>query len=200
MIVTTRRRGVLGMTTALWLSLAAVSAVAQDAAQAPTPDEDSRETADVLILDPITLYAYRQEAGVRDVAASISVIDGQQIGARGLSDMKELVRYTPGVTAPRQTSGANPASSLTGFNIRGVGGNRVQMVVDGSRLPELITDGTRDYLDLNFTRQVEIVKGPASVLWGRMRWAGSLRLRRSTPRICCRAATSAARRGCRTTR
>ena len=166
MIVTTRRRGVLGMTTALWLSLAAASAVAQDAAQAPTPDEDSRETADVLILDPITLYAYRQEAGVRDVAASISVIDGQQIGARGRSDMKELVRYTPGVTAPRQTSGANPASSLTGFNIRGVGGNRVQMVVDGSRLPELITDGTRDYLDLNFTRQVEIVKGPASVLWG----------------------------------
>lgn len=159
MIVMMRGRAGLRTTTALLLMLAAMPAMAQQ--ERPIDDGDNR-----LVLDPITILAYRHEAGSRDVAASISVIGGDQIAARGLGDMQSLVRYTPGVTVTRQTSGANAASSLTGFTIRGVGGNRVQMVVDGARVPELITDGTRDYLDLSFTKQVEIVKGPASVLWG----------------------------------
>ena len=40
------------------------------------------------------------------------------------------------------------------------------MLVDGSRVPERIVDGTRDFVDLDFIKQVEIVRGPGSVLWG----------------------------------
>jgi hemoglobin/transferrin/lactoferrin receptor protein len=47
-----------------------------------------------------------------------------------------------------------------------VSGNRVQMLVDGTRVIERNTDGTRDFVDLPFVRNVEIVRGPASVLWG----------------------------------
>src|SRR5690606_38318484 len=43
---------------------------------------------------------------------------------------------------------------------------RVQVLVDGSRTPERIVDGTRDYLDFNFTKQADIVRGPGSALWG----------------------------------
>lgn len=161
MVVKLRGRAAVKVTKALLLSVTATGAFAQE----PDPVPETG-TAGTLVLDPVTIYAYRQEAGTRDVASSISVIAGEEIAGRGLNNMQELVRYTPGVTVSRQTSGANPASSLTGFTIRGVGGNRVQMIVDGSRVPELITDGTRDYIDLSFTKQVEIVKGPASVLWG----------------------------------
>ncbi|PTE19944.1 TonB-dependent receptor [Cereibacter changlensis JA139] len=66
----------------------------------------------------------------------------------------------------RQTTSTDPFNTFGGFTIRGVGGNRVQMLVDGSRMAERITDGTRDYLDFGFTKQVDVVKGPASVLWG----------------------------------
>lgn len=165
MVVKLNKHAAPKAATALCLVVVAGMAGAQTAPPA-APPEDQDSAGDPIILDPITVYAYRQQAGSRDAAASISVVDGEQIGARGLGDMQSLVRYTPGVTVTRQTSGANAASSLTGFTIRGVGGNRVQMVVDGARVPELITDGTRDYLDLSFTKQVEIVKGPASVLWG----------------------------------
>ncbi|MBE3638803.1 TonB-dependent hemoglobin/transferrin/lactoferrin family receptor [Mangrovicoccus algicola] len=137
--------------------------------EAPLRQEAETEEADPtkpLLLEPITVYAERREAAANDVAASVVVIPGEEIDDRGLDDMHELMRYTPGVTVPRQTTSTDPFSSFGGFNIRGVGGNRVQMVVDGSRVAERITDGTRDYVDLNFTKQVEVVKGPASVLWG----------------------------------
>lgn len=117
-------------------------------------------------LQPVTIYAYRYSAQAQDVAASVTVVSGDEIEARNLTDMQQMVRYTPGVTVARQTSATDPFSSFGGFTVRGVGGNRVQMLVDGSRVAERITDGTRDYLDLSFTRQVDIAKGPASVLWG----------------------------------
>lgn len=117
-------------------------------------------------LGTITLKTDRAGGQVLDVPANVTVIDKDDIDDRHITDMEELVRNVPGVTAPRQTSGADPFSSFGGFTIRGVGGNRVAMQVDGSRVPERIIDGTRDYLDFSFTKQAEIVRGPASVLWG----------------------------------
>lgn len=117
-------------------------------------------------LSRVTLFADRQETAVLDVPAHVSVVTGADIERLGISDMQQLTRYLPGVTVARQTSATDPFNTFSGFTVRGVGGNRVQMLVDGSRVAERITDGTRDYLDLNFVRQVEVVRGPASVLWG----------------------------------
>lgn len=136
---------------------------------------------EAILLAPVTIYADRQGKSVRDVAAEITVVDGDDIRTRNLGDMKEIVRYVPGVTVSRQTASADPFNTLGGFNIRGVGGNRVQMQVDGSRVAEHIVDGTRDYLDMNFTKQVDIVKGPASVLWGADALGGVVAVRTIDP-------------------
>ncbi|WP_157968870.1 TonB-dependent hemoglobin/transferrin/lactoferrin family receptor [Tropicimonas sp. IMCC34011] len=117
-------------------------------------------------LDPIIVTTDRSGTAILDVPASITVIGQEEIEDRQVSDIEELVRRVPGVTVNRQSSGADPFSTLGGFTIRGVGGNRVAVQVDGSRMAERIIDGTRDYVDLNFTKQAEIVRGPASVLWG----------------------------------
>ena len=149
-------------------------ALAQTAAQTATqPDAaatDAQAKADaqglITQLSRVTLFADRQETAVLDVPAHVSVVTGADIERLGISDMQQLTRYLPGVTVARQTSATDPFNTFGGFTVRGVGGNRVQMLVDGSRVAERITDGTRDYLDLNFVRQVEVVRGPASVLWG----------------------------------
>lgn len=157
MLAFASRSAMLRTTTAFLLILPLMSpAVAQTAEE----DEDG-----VIILLPISVYGDRQGSSVRELPASIVVLEGAQLQARGQTDMKEITRYTPGVTVNRQVN-ADPFSTLGGFTIRGVGGNRVQMLVDGSRMAERITDGTRDYMDFSFTKQVDIVKGPASVLWG----------------------------------
>lgn len=117
-------------------------------------------------LGQITLATDRGKREILELPANVTVIGEGEIKDRGITDMQELVRNVPGVTVGRQTSSADPFSTFGGFTIRGVGGNRVAMQVDGSRVPERIIDGTRDYLDFNFTKQVEIVRGPASVQWG----------------------------------
>lgn len=121
---------------------------------------------DVIELDVIYLSLDRQGGQVLDQPSNVTVVDEDEITTHNITDMKKLTRYTPGITTSHQTTATDPYSTFGGFNIRGVGGNRVQIQVDGARIPERITDGTRDYLDFSFTKQVEIVRGPASVLWG----------------------------------
>ena len=59
---------------------------------------------------------------------------------------------------------------LQDFNIRGLEGNRVLLQADGIRLPNRFQFGFfqlgRDYLDLDSVSRAEIVRGPASALYG----------------------------------
>jgi hemoglobin/transferrin/lactoferrin receptor protein len=119
-----------------------------------------------ILLDPITVTATRQTRQLLDVPGTVTVIGREQLEEQQTRDTQDLVRYVPGVIVDRQTSGTNPFKTYTGFTIRGVSGNRVQMQVDGFRVQERITDGTRDFVDLSNLKAVEIVRGPGSVLWG----------------------------------
>ena len=60
----------------------------------------------------------------------------------------------------------DPFGNLAGFTIRGVSNNRVQMLVDGTRVIESIIDGNRDFVDMANLKAVEIIRGPAGVMWG----------------------------------
>jgi hemoglobin/transferrin/lactoferrin receptor protein len=131
-------------------------------AQAVTEADRSAPIA----LDPITVTATRGEKQALDVPGTVSVISRQELDERITRDTQDLVRYQPGVSVNRQTTSTDPFGNYGGFTIRGVGGNRVQMQVDGSRVIERVTDGNRDFVDLPFLKSVEIVRGPGSVLWG----------------------------------
>lgn len=135
-------------------------------AEVQWPRASETAEASAAVLPAITVYATRSQRQVLDVPVNITAVTGERIEREMISDIQELVRYEPGVDVNRQTSGTNPFSSFTGFTIRGVGGNRVQLMIDGSRVPERIIDGTRDYFDMDFVKQVDIVRGPGSVLWG----------------------------------
>ncbi|MBO9475231.1 TonB-dependent hemoglobin/transferrin/lactoferrin family receptor [Shimia sp. R10_1] len=130
-----------------------------------SPDEEA-VAEDLFELDTIYVNTDRVGSDPLDIPANVTVVGSEELKQRNISDINELARTIPGVEVPRQTSGANPYNSFSGVTIRGVGGNRVQLQVDGSRMAESITDGTRDYFDTSFTKQVEVVRGPASVLWG----------------------------------
>lgn len=154
-----------------------ISAQAQQAEQTSSEDSGSEGSSDQnaafidsgedpVVLDVVTVVAGRQPQSLLNVPANVSVIDAEHIEKYGISDMQQIVRYLPGIDVARQTNSTDPFNTFGGFTIRGVGGNRVLMLTDGSRVPERITDGTRDYLDFTFTKQVELVRGPASVLWG----------------------------------
>jgi hemoglobin/transferrin/lactoferrin receptor protein len=135
---------------------------AQAVTQAPARDTASEPIS----LDQITVTATRGEKQVLDVPGTVSIMSRQDLDQRITRDMQDLVRHQPGISVNRQTTSTDPFANFGGFTIRGVGGNRVQMQVDGARVIERVTDGNRDFVDLPFLKNVEIVRGPGSVLWG----------------------------------
>ena len=154
-------------------------------AYAETTDTQISSTAEieegVTELSPIVITATRGSKQKLEIAETVEVISGAQIEKQNIANIQELVRHTPGVAVARRSSGADPFANLSGFNIRGVGGNRVQVQVDGSRIIEEIQDGNRNFVDMSHLKSVEILKGPGSVLWGADALAGVVKFRTLDP-------------------
>ena len=100
--------------------------------------EESAPSAD----DQIVVTATRTPLEIADAPASVTVIDDEQIADQLVTDIKDLVRYEPGVSVRRAPARFGAALGTTGrarnedFVIRGIGGNRVLIQVDGIRSPQ----------------------------------------------------------------
>lgn len=127
---------------------------------------DEGENTKERLLQPVIVSAERTPKSLLKIPMSIDVIDRNTLDRHQVRDIQDMVRYEPGISVDRQTSMTNPFGQLNSFNIRGVGGNRVQILVDGARVQERTTDGSRDFVDPFNMKSVEITRGPNSVLWG----------------------------------
>lgn len=117
--------------------------------------------------DTVTVTATRSEQTLGQVPSTVSVLGERQIDQQNINDIKDLVRYEAGVSV----SGRGSRFGLSGFTIRGIGGNRVLTQVDGVAVPDEFSFGPflsarRNYVDLDTVKQVEIIRGPASSLYG----------------------------------
>ncbi len=127
---------------------------------------ESSEAIQINSLQPVTITANRRKKKLLDTPGNVSTVTREELDRRMDNVTEDVFRYEPGIEVPRQTTGTDPFSSSGGISIRGVGGNRTQVLVDGNRTIERITDSTRDIVDSSNVKAVEIVRGPASVLWG----------------------------------
>jgi hemoglobin/transferrin/lactoferrin receptor protein len=163
-------------------SFAAVSATALLCAQGALAAETA---ADAVELDKVMVTATRSETKLQDAPVTASVISGQDIEDGLVKEIKDLVRFEPGVSvrsAPARFTAAGASTGRdgnAGFNIRGLEGNRVLILVDGVRVPDGYAFGAQnmgrgDYVDIDTLKSVEIVRGPASALYGSDGLAGSV--------------------------
>lgn len=140
----------------------------------------------------IVVTATRIATNAEDVPATVTVKTDEQIADELVTDIRDLVRFEPGVTVQRQPARFGAALGSTGragndsFNIRGIGGNRVLIQVDGVRVPDGFTFGAQasgrgDYVDLGLVKSVEILRGPASALYGSDGLAGAVSFITSEP-------------------
>ena len=118
-------------------------------------------------LETITVVATRTERSLDEVAATVSVKTEEEIEEEVARDIADLVRFEPGVTV----SGTGSRFGLTGFKIRGIGGNRVLTLIDGVRVPDEFSFGPflsarRDFVDIDSLERLEIARGPISSLYG----------------------------------
>ncbi len=145
------------LAAALWLALP----------QARAASDAEADAASTRSFDRVQVTATRNERAIVDVPATVDVIDREQMDTQIARDIKDLVRYEPGVSV---TSSAG-RFGLGGFRIRGLDGNRVQIMTDGIPVPKAFAIGSysnanRDFVDVDTLKRVEIVRGPASSLYG----------------------------------
>jgi hemoglobin/transferrin/lactoferrin receptor protein len=168
----------LNFGTARWLVAASGIALICGAAPACAATDEAGP-------DTITVTATRSPVKVIDAPATVSVITDAEIDDNLVEDIKDVVRFEPGVSVRNQPSRFTAALSSTGrdgnagFNIRGLEGNRVLVQTDGIRLPDAFSFGAQsvgrgDYADLDLVKSVEILRGPASALYGSDGLAGAV--------------------------
>jgi hemoglobin/transferrin/lactoferrin receptor protein len=146
-------------------------AVAIGHAQTPTE-------ANLPSLKEVVVSGSRSEQARDELPLSMEVVDQKDLEEKQIGDIKDLVADMPNVSvkhAPARftvTGAGNPTGrdGNAGFTIRGLGGNRVLMLIDGIRLPRSYVNGNnafgRDALALDLVKRVELVRGPSSVLYG----------------------------------
>ena len=117
-------------------------------------------------LDSVTVSATLRPAPVRETPGMVSVIDSETIEERLTQNFADLVKYEPGVYVENNVT----RLGLNGFNIRGIGGNRVMTQVDGVQTSEQFDFGPFNIhqagLDVDALKTVEIVRSANSALYG----------------------------------
>ena len=157
------------------LSLSAGAAWAEDVAVVTEPTD----------VAPVTVIATRSEARTDEIPVTVSVITAEEIEENLYTDIKDLVRFEPGVSVPTSPQRFTAALSgagrdgNSGFTIRGMGGDRVLIITDGIRVPGGFSFGAQNvgrggYSDLDLMQRVEILRGPASALYGSDGIAGAV--------------------------
>jgi len=126
-----------------------------------TRADQSKELTEV-----ITVTATRTEKPISEVANTVTIIDAEQIQREIANGIDDLIRYEPGVSVA-----GSGRFGLNSFTIRGVGGDRILTLVDGTPTADEFSFGPflssrRDFVDLDALKSVEIVRGPGSSVYG----------------------------------
>ncbi|KQP47277.1 TonB-dependent receptor [Methylobacterium sp. Leaf106] len=116
----------------------------------------------------------KTDTPILETAQSISVISRKQIEDQNALTVNQALRYTPSVTTEQR--GGSGSTRLEQFLIRGF---QAPLFLDGMRLP-----GNRDAgpsVDPFRLERVDIIKGPASVLYGQSGPGGIVNLVSKVP-------------------
>jgi iron complex outermembrane receptor protein len=118
-------------------------------------------------LTPIVVSATRERRSLAEVPVAVSVADETTIQSGRTAGLHEVLRLTPGVQATSRFGLDDVNLSIRGSGVRTTFGVRgVAVVVDGVPVTEPDGQTRLDIIELGTARQVEVVRGPASALYG----------------------------------
>jgi hemoglobin/transferrin/lactoferrin receptor protein len=157
--------GLLVVPIHLWAQTAA-PATKNEAPPAVEKADTSQAGQPQRFFDTVTVSATLNPATVKETPGTVSVIDAATIERRLVENVADLVTFEPGIYIESNLTRVG----LNGFNIRGIGGNRVMTQVDGVETSEQFDFGPFNVhqftLDLDTLKTAEIVRSAGSSLYG----------------------------------
>jgi hemoglobin/transferrin/lactoferrin receptor protein len=137
-------------------------------------DADNSSENNIYTENRILITATRLARNTEQVAGTISLIDSEA------EDMDDIVRYQPGLSMQTRDRGGHQ-----GIIIRGIGGKRVLMLLDGVKSSDAFSAGPSAYgndnYELDDLKSIEIIHGPASALYGANALGGVVLLNSKDP-------------------
>lgn len=163
-----------------WIQVGLLAATPVAGAASDAADTAAGPSAE---LGTVVVVGTRTPQALIEQTATISVLEGEDLARQQALDLRDALRYEPGVSVRDQGS----RFGLAGVNIRGIEGNRVNLQVDGVRLPQAYAIGdfsnaARDFFSLDAISQIEVLRGPASSLYGSDALGGVVRFNTLDPR------------------
>ena len=128
------------------------------------------------IYEGVVVTATRQEAETYETPLASALVPSQSLERQVALNLAQALEAIPGV------NWTNAGSFRSRPVIRGLDSNRVLVLVDGERLNNARTSTTNagietSLVDLSQVEQVEVVRGPGSVLYGSDAFGGVLNIR-----------------------
>ena len=179
------KRELLGL-LAVGILVAAPLGAQEDEPQDLSPDEiaEAEKEGKVRLEEEITVVsASKVESRLVDAPATMSVITAQQLEANPAQNYADLFRSVPGVNAIQLSArdvnltSRQSTSSLSNSQLVLVDGRAVNTEFFGNVFWDLVPDPNS-----NQVKQVEIVRGPASIVWGANALAGVVNIITKSPR------------------
>lgn len=121
-----------------------------------------QQPRDTIRLPELIVTANRLPMPANAVSASVTVITGEQLRAAGIRDLPDALRQIPGIAVVQTGS----FGGLTSVFLRGGQSDYVRVLLDG--IPVNEPGGSIDFSSITTenVERIEIVRGPASVLYG----------------------------------
>ncbi|MBN2706254.1 MAG: TonB-dependent receptor [Deltaproteobacteria bacterium] len=134
-------------------------------------------TAAVVEIDDLVVTATRSQASGFDLPTSVELVNQEQLQRQSPPTVGQPLAELSGVSLARD--GYWEISPV----IRGLGGNRVLVLIDGDRESNLWAGRApmTPFLDAFDVSRIEVVKGPASVLYGSDALGGVVNILTSRP-------------------
>ncbi len=122
----------------------------------------AQEPRDTVELAPVVVTATRLPTPAADLPVAVTVLDGEELRAQGIRTVAEALRAVPGA----HVVATGPSGGQTSLFLRGGNADYVKVLIDG--VPQNAPGGAYDFANLTTddVERIEIVRGPASVLYG----------------------------------
>jgi iron complex outermembrane receptor protein len=135
--------------------------------------EADRQSARALPLSQIVLVAAKRPQALREVAASVSLVNAEAIDEYDLKSLSEILDQQAGFFSTNNHD--TNYFGVRGLSLRGDVGARLLVLVDGHAMNEAWSNSyyTEAFgLDASLIERVEILRGPTSALYGSLGFVG----------------------------